>query len=122
MFLSVLIGDGKSCSNRQSRLKQSFAQDLIYSVTNCKVKTPKSILLPTMIKALANNTQLINILNVLGHGGSYSLLMELQTDNAYKIYEKQLTNGCIITTNCTKEVFTIFVAGNIDRSKKTLTG
>ena len=92
MFLSVLIGDGKSYCNRQSRLKYSFAQELIHSVTNGGVKTPKSILLPTMVKALTNNTELINILNKLGHGVSYSVLMELQIENAYKIYEKQLTN------------------------------
>ena len=50
MFLSVLIGDGKSCSNCQSQLKYSFTQDLVYSVTNGRVKTQKPILLPTMVK------------------------------------------------------------------------
>ena len=69
-FLSVLIGDGKSCSNCQSRLKYSFAQNLIYSVTNGRVKTPKSIFIPTMVKTLTNNTKLINILNKLSHGVS----------------------------------------------------
>ena len=125
MFLSVLIGEGKSCSNRQYRLKYSFAQELIYSVTNGRVKTPKSILLPTMVKTyntMANNTELINILNKLGHGVSYSVLMELQTENSYTIYEKQLTNDCIIPASCTKEAFTIFVAENIDRNEETLTG
>ena len=73
MFLPVLIGDGKSCSNRQSRLKYSFAQDLIYLVTNGRVKIPKSILLPTVVKTLTNNTELINILNKLGHRVSYSV-------------------------------------------------
>ena len=75
-----------------------------------------------MVKTLTNNTELINILNKLVHGVSYSVLMELQTENAHKIYEKQLTNDCIIPANCTKEAFTIFVADNIDRSEETLTG
>ena len=52
MFLSVLIGDGKNYSNRQSRLKYSFAQDLIHSVTNGGVKTPKSILKYSQIYSL----------------------------------------------------------------------
>ena len=52
MFLSVLIGDGKSYCNRQSRLKYSFAQDLIHSVTNGGVKTPKSILKYSQIYSL----------------------------------------------------------------------
>ena len=121
-FLSVLLGDGKSCSNRQSRLKYSFAQDLIYSITNGRVKTPKSFLLPTMVKTLTNNTEIINILNKLGHGVSYSALIESETENAYSIYEKQLTEDCVIPASCKKEAFSIYVADNIDRNKETLTG
>lgn len=75
-----------------------------------------------MVKTLTNNTELINILNKVGHGVSYGVLMELQTENAYKIYEKQLTNDCIIPANCKKETFPIFVADNIDRNEETLTG
>ena len=48
---------------RKSRICYSFAQGIVYAVTNGKVKTPKSILLPTMIKSLTNDTELINVLN-----------------------------------------------------------
>ena len=48
---------------RKSRICYSFAQDIVYAVPNGKVKTPKSILLRTMIKSLTNNTELINVLN-----------------------------------------------------------
>ena len=75
-----------------------------------------------MVKTLTNNAKLINILNKLGHGVTYSVLMELQTENVFKIYEKQSTNNCITPANCTKEAFTIFVADNIDRNEETLTG
>ena len=49
----------KSYSLRQSRLKYSFAQDLIYAINNGRIKTPKSILLPTMVKTLKNNTEVV---------------------------------------------------------------
>ena len=75
-----------------------------------------------MVKTLINNTEPINILNKLGHGVSYSVLMELQTENAYKIYEKQLTNDWIIPANYTKEAFTNFAADTTDRNEETLTG
>ena len=37
--------------------------------------------LHTMVKTLTNNTELINILNRLGHGVNYNVLMELEIKN-----------------------------------------
>ena len=66
-----------SLSARSTRYKRSLAQDLVYTVSDGKIKTPKSILYPCTIKFLTNNTELINITNRLGHGISYTLIMEL---------------------------------------------
>ena len=84
--------------------------------SNGKVKTPKSILLPTMIKSLPNNTELINVLNRLGHSVSHSTLMESQTENAFWILDHQLRSGCIIPKGCQAESFRIFEADNTDRN------
>ena len=58
-FLTTLI-TGKDCDNqmssRQARLKHSITQENLYNVSNGKVKTPKSPLLPSNIKKLANDT------------------------------------------------------------------
>ena len=107
---------------RKSRVCYSFAQDIVYAVTNGKVKTPKSIVLPAMIKSLTSNTELINVLNWLGHSVSYSTLMESQTENALLILDHQLRSGCVIPEECQAESFTIFVADNIDRNEETLSG
>ena len=48
--------------------------------------------------------------------------MEAETENAYKIYERQLNNDCITPKKCKKNTFTIFVADNIDRNEETLSG
>ena len=82
-FLSKMFHEEERPNARKSRICYSFAQGIVYAVTNGKVKTPKSILLPTMIKSLTNNTELINVLNRLGHSVSYSTLMESQTENAF---------------------------------------
>ena len=87
-----------------------------------RVKTPKSILLPSILKTLTNNTEIINMVNRLGHGISYTLLMEIQTENAYMIVDQQMQSGCLLPINCQKEVFTIYVADNIDRKEETLSG
>ena len=64
-------------------LKLSFAQGTVYAVRNGPINTPKSILLPTLIKSFSNNTEIINVVNKLSHGVSYTVSMETHTENAY---------------------------------------
>ena len=108
--------------NQPDRLKLSIMQDLVYKVTRGRVKTPKNVLLPSIVKDLTNNTELINILNKLGHGVFYSLLMEIQIQEAYRISEQELNEEMIIPEHCLTEQFTIFVADNIDLQEETLSG
>ena len=70
--MKYLLNDKGEQSSRTDRLRYSLGQDIIYAATKGRVRTPKSILLPSMVKTLTNNTRLINILNRLGHGVSYS--------------------------------------------------
>ena len=100
--------------NQPDRLKLSIMQDLVYNVTRGRVKTPKSGLLPSTVKNLTSNTGLINILNKLGQGICYTLLMEIQTEEAHRMSEQQLNEGMIIPEDCLTEQFTTFVADNID--------
>ena len=51
-----------------------------------------------------------------------TLLMELFTENAYKIYEERLENSVVLPRDALKEEFTIYVADNIDRLEETLSG
>ena len=95
---------------------------MIYAAHNERIKPPKSILLLSLVKALTNNTEPISILNKLGHGISYSLLMEAEIENAYKIYKQQLNNDYIIPKKFKKDTLTIFVADNVDHNEETLSG
>ena len=107
-------------TSRSARLKFSLAQDIVYIVTKGRIKTPKSILLPSSIKQLTNNTELINTVHRLGHGVSYSILSKLHTENAYSIQEQQ--GDVILPLHSRRETFTIYVADNIDRKEETLSG
>ena len=60
-------------------------------------------------------------MNKLGHGLAYTQLMEIQTENAYMIFDKQKENGTLLL-NALKEIFSLYVADNIDRNEETLTG
>ena len=122
MLKTLLQGEDGSLSRRNGMLQLSIARDIVYAVTRGLVKTPKSILLPTLIKSLTNNTELININNKMGHGISYTSLMETQTENAYYILEQQSQDNVILPISCQKEAFTIYVADNIDRNEETISG
>ena len=123
-FLLYLFGgkeDGE-LGSWNSRYQHSLAQDLIYTVTGGRVKTPKRLLLPSVVKALTNNTEIITILNRLGHGVSYSILSEMLTENTYKVAEQQTDADVILPEATAKEQSIIYVADNIDRAEKSLTG
>ena len=65
-FLTTLIAskdDEDGISSRHARLRHSLAQDIVYIVTKGTIKTPKSVLLPSIIKQLTNNTELINTIH-----------------------------------------------------------
>ena len=121
-FLTTLITARDSddqMSSRQARLRHSIAQDIACIVSNGKVKTPKSLLLPSIIKQLTNNTEIINIVHRLGHSISYSVLNEMHTENAYIVHDQQENDDVILPLTSQKETFTIYVADNIDRKEET---
>ena len=72
---------------RPTRLMNLVAQDITYNVSAGRISTVKSVALPSIVKALTINTELIHVLNRFGHGISYTILMEAQTKNAYQLIE-----------------------------------
>ena len=124
-FLTTLI-TGKDCedpmSSRQARLKHSITQDIIYTVSNSTVKTPKRLLYPNIIKQLTNNTEVINTVHWLGHSVPYSILNGMHTEDAYIVHDQQENDGVILQLTSQKETFTICVADNIDRKEETFSG
>ena len=97
-FMNTLLTGGirEPTSARMIRLKLSIGQDLVYAVSNGKIKTPKSIMYPTVIESLTNSTELITLNNKLGHGVSKSILEELFTENAFHIIDKQTNEDTLI--------------------------
>ena len=59
----------ESISSKVDRLKLLIGHDLVYAISNGRIKTPKIILYLCAIKSLTNSTNLITINNQLRHGG-----------------------------------------------------
>ena len=131
VFLTVLI-TGKSLDSESSstertiRLKESFAQDIVFSATNGVVKTPKSVLFPSVVKALCSNTEIVKLINKYGHGVSYDLVEEIETEYALKVINEQRENRVVIppivTQEETRSTVALMVADNIDNLECTLSG
>ena len=78
---AILTGEmqPKYPSKRSILLVESFAQDFIYAVCCGSLVPPKHIILLCVLKALTGNSELIQILNRLGHVVSYSTIEENET-------------------------------------------
>ena len=51
-------------------LVDSYSQDLVYAVSCGSQVPPKHVLRPCAVKALTGNTEVVQMLNQLGHGVS----------------------------------------------------
>ena len=107
-------------TERVSRLSNSFAQDLVYAVTNGKEKTAKHVLLPNTVKSLTGNVELIHTLNRLGHSLSYSMMQQI--DTALCLQKLSSGDDVPLSTDVRPGIFTTLVWDNIDRLEETLSG
>ena len=122
-FYQVRLTGDPNCdaqTERVSRLSNSFAQDLVYAVTNGKEKTAKHILLPNAVKSLTGNVELIHTLNRLGHSLSYSMMQQI--DTALCLQKLSSGDNVPLPTDLRPSIFTTLVWDNIDLLEETLTG
>ena len=115
----------KSKSDRVVRLKNSLTQDIVYSVSNGAIKTPKSVLFPAVVKAFCNNTEVVTLINKCGHGIGYNLIEEIATEFALKVISEQTLNRVPIPDECNKPdnpPVALMVADNIDNLECTISG
>jgi len=121
-FYTLLTGENECSSppERVQRLTSSLGQDIVYAVTNGKVKPPKHILLPYAVKSLTGNVELIHTLNRFGHGVSSSVLQEI--DTAICLQKLSLESEISLPLELHPGVFTTLAWDNIDRLEETLSG
>ena len=86
-----------------------------------KIETPESIMLPYTIKSLTNCPEIIDICNKLGHDVSRPTLEELVTENAFLVIDQQQEN-LVMPLEVAEDRLTIAVYDNIDRLEETQTG
>ena len=130
IFCTILLSGqaldrDKSKSDRVIRLKNSLTQDIVYSVSNVAIKTPKSVLFPAVVKALCNITEVVKLINKCGHKIGYNLIEEIETEFALKVINEQALNRVLIPDECDKPdnpPVALMVADNIHNLECTISG
>ena len=104
-FLSLVIcNDAAPNNDKTERIISLLSQDLFYAAYQGKKLTPKSILVPLLIKSLTNNTELITIISRLGHGVSYTKFGEVITELAYSRIDITSMEWFVCLKNVRKDV------------------
>ena len=103
------------------RLVHSFGQDLIYSISKGRQKTPKHVALPITIKNITGCKEVITLLNRFGHGISYEQVLSIETALAEKQMEAEV-QGVVLPSSVRPNVFSLFCWDNIDLLEETLSG
>ncbi len=121
---TLLTGTSTESDNPSQRVQRptsSFSQDLVYAITSGRVKLIEYIMLPFSVKSLTGNMELIQILNRLGHGLSYSQVEE--TDKALCLQKQAASEDAIpLPQNIKSGLFTMLARDNIDRLEETISG
>ena len=99
----------------------SIDQGILYLVSHGKVKIPKHVSLPFLVKCKTGSVEIITVLNKLGHGISYSQLEEIEAGIA-EVQMKAVENGTLLPSNCQLNIFTTFAFDNNDLEEETLSG
>lgn len=99
---------------------RSICHDIIYNVSDGKIKPSKHVLLGLSMKSLTSSKKVLNILNKYGHSISYTVAEELETELTYSAYERNNIIPPGITPR--NDLFTSVAFDNYDRFVETLSG
>ena len=122
-FLQHLFsGSDSPLTERMTWLKHSVVQDVVFGITRGRIKPAKHILLPSAVKSLTGNVELIQLLNRLGHGIAYSQLEELNSSLCLQKLCMAEQTEFPLPGNIHPHTDTILEFDNIDRLENTLSG
>ena len=112
----------QSCSEKVSRLINSFGQGLVFGASGGRQRPPKQVILSYAVKSLANNVELFQILHRCGHGIVYPQLEEINTSLCLQKLTSTSQNELPLPDNIRPFISTTPAWDNIDCLKETLFG
>ena len=107
-------------SDATHRRTISIGQDLVYSCSRGRLKTPKHVALPLAMKQLTGSSQIVTILNRFGLGISESQLTECETAMAKLQIDEQRDKRVFIPSNIKPRSFITLCWDSNDFCEETL--
>ncbi|KAL4113704.1 hypothetical protein QTP88_017283 [Uroleucon formosanum] len=123
-FITYLVGgpDIRRRNSDETRRKvESLASDLVYAVTNGRVKPSKQLTLGITLKSLTSSRKVIDILNRYNQCTSYNVIEELETELTYSSIN-QLLGLCPPGVLLLPKLSTGVAFDNFDRFVETSSG
>ena len=99
-----------------------IAQDIVYSASHGRVKTPKHVALGMSVRHITGSKQVITLLNRMGHCSSYDEIEAVDTGLARGILASTESCGVVIPTNISPGTFVQAACDNNDVNEETLDG
>ena len=99
-----------------------LGQDMVYTSTRCRIRTPKHVRLGITVHHLTGSKQLVILLNKIGHCCSYNDVELITTSLAREISAQSEQHGVIVPSNLSPGVFVQFATDNNDFNEDTLDG
>lgn len=122
-FYTTLLSGTRTQSKQsgiRNRLVQSFSEDVIYAISNGRIKTAKHVTLAIAVKSLTSSRRLVDIFNRLGHCCSFTVIEELETEATFCSNEE--TQICPDDIIKKPNLSTGLAFNNFDRYVETLIG
>ncbi len=89
---NIVIGPKKSVeiSDKKERTIRSISSDIVYAVSDGRVKPAKHLQLGLALKNLCGSKKVVSIINHLGHCVSYNVAIELETELTYTVSKENI--------------------------------
>ena len=84
----IVVGQKKN--NKAERI---FRTGYCFFCYEWGCENSKSVLFPSVVKALSNNREVVKLMYKYGHGVSYDLVEEIETEYALDVINKQREKG-----------------------------
>ena len=101
----------------------SLGQDVMFNSTSGRIKTTKYIALPMRTKSKTGCTEIVTLLNRLGHSIFYTHIEELETAMAMRqVLVRGYEDGSFSLSEAQPGVLATFFSDNNDLKEETLSG
>ena len=121
LLMNSLLSKNFPVAARVERLSYSLGQDIIYNMSNGKIKTIKHVQLGITTKKKTGSGLMLDSLNRLGYSISYDEVSNAETSFA-ELNVKSQSNRSFVPSNIQPSSFVTFVYGNCDHNPETLSG